>query len=85
ERACFAAHLAGTDEISPEDLRLPLSADNGGMLVSLEEAQERHIKAVLARLDGNRKKAAEVLNVTERHLYRLLSRLGTQDQKHDSS
>ena len=85
ERACFAAHLAGTDEISPEDLRRPLSADNGGMLVSLEEAQERHIKAVLARLDGNRKKAAEVLNVTERHLYRLLSRLGTQDQKHDSS
>lgn len=73
ERACFAAVLAGADEIGPEHLGLPTSAAGFlGDLITLQEAEKRHIQAVLERLGGHRQKAAEVLGITERHLYRLL-------------
>lgn len=74
ERACFAARLADTDEITGEQLRLPVSTRSEGVLVSLEENQKRHIESVLAHLDGNRHRAAKVLGISERHLYRLLQK-----------
>lgn len=79
ERACFAAQLTGNDEVQDTHLGLPVAHHGADILVSLEEAQRRHIQAVLARLDGNRKKAAEVLGITERHLYRLLKDVSSPD------
>lgn len=78
ERACFAAQLAGAEEIGPEHLGLPAPAAGSlGDLITLQEAERRHIQAVLERLGGHRQKAAEVLGITERHLYRLLQQFGT--------
>lgn len=85
ERASFAAVLAGADEIGPEHLGLPTSAAGSlGDLITLQEAEKRHIQAVLERLGGHRQKTAEVLGITERHLYRLLqqfSAVGVEGSK----
>lgn len=72
ERACLAARLSGSTKIGPEHLALPSASAPEGFLVSLEEAERRHIGSVLERLGGNRARAAQVLGITERHLYRLL-------------
>ncbi|MDP6523569.1 MAG: sigma-54 dependent transcriptional regulator [Kiritimatiellia bacterium] len=73
ERACFSSQLAEADEISREHLNLAPGENSGGELLSLKAAHEQHIRRVLARTNGNRQKAAEVLGITERHLYRLIS------------
>lgn len=72
ERACFSSQLAGADEIEPEHLNLPTQVKSQSELISLKAAQEEHIRSVLERVDGNRQKAADVLGITERHLYRLI-------------
>jgi DNA-binding NtrC family response regulator len=72
ERACLSARIAAEDAIGPERLALPASPGGGGALLSLGEAQRRHVLDVLKSVGGNRQGAAEVLGVTERHLYRLL-------------
>jgi DNA-binding NtrC family response regulator len=74
ERACHAAAADGAAEIRPEHLGLPAAADPRGDLLPLREAQDRHVRLVLDRVGGNRQKAAAILGVTERHLYRLLQR-----------
>jgi len=75
ERGWFMAHLNGKSEIDPADLGLIGNGSPGrSCLVSLEEAQRRHIRDVLNHLGDNRQKAAQVLGVSERHLYRLLQR-----------
>ena len=75
ERACLTARLAGEDKISPEHLGLTASPDPGNVLVPLKAAQQRHVAAVLRHVAGNRREAARILGVSERHLYRLLRRL----------
>ena len=82
ERACFAARLAGADEVQPEHLGLPTSTVQVNPMVSLDEAQSRHVRAVLECVGGNRQQAAEVLGVSERHLYRLLRQMneGSEEQ-----
>ncbi len=72
ERASVAAAASATDEIGPHHLGLPCDAAPDGPPVSLETAGRRHIQAVLEQLGGNRREAARVLGITERHLYRLL-------------
>ncbi len=72
ERACLAARLSRSARIGPEHLALPSVSAPEGFLVSLEEAERRHIRSVLERLGGNRARAARVLGITERHLYRLI-------------
>ncbi len=74
ERASLAAEIADMGEITPEHLALPSSSQRATQLVSLQQAQQLHVQAVLDLLDGNRQQAAEVLGVSERHLYRLLRR-----------
>ncbi len=75
ERACFAARLTGATEINLPHLGLPGAHPGAGVdpaMLSLREAEKRHVDIVLKRCDGNRKRAAEVLGVSERQLYRLI-------------
>jgi DNA-binding NtrC family response regulator len=75
ERASFAAGLAGSDNVKTEHLGLiSPSSSSVDVLVSLDEAERRHLMAVLDRVGGNRQKAAQVLGISERHLYRLLKK-----------
>lgn len=43
--------------------------------LSLAYVKEQHIKTVLASVDGNKSKAAEILRVDRRTLYRMLKRI----------
>ena len=72
ERAVFAAQLAEADEIRLEHLGLPAPSSPQGILVPLKEAERRHVATVLDHFGGNRRQTAEVLGISERHLYRLL-------------
>jgi DNA-binding NtrC family response regulator len=46
-------------------------------LTSLDDTIQRHITRVLAATDGNKKRAAEILGVDRRTLYRMLERYAT--------
>jgi DNA-binding NtrC family response regulator len=76
-----AVVLSDSDLIGARDLPAPLleslpappsSAGDEGL--SLREAQHRHVLRVMAQVGGNRAKAAKLLGMTERTLYRLLER-----------
>lgn len=54
---------------------LPLSFTNGN-LVSLDELERRYVLHVLEAVAGNRTRAAEVLRIDRRTLYRMLERFG---------
>ncbi|MBI2944302.1 MAG: sigma-54-dependent Fis family transcriptional regulator [Candidatus Wallbacteria bacterium] len=72
ERATVLARFESAREIGAQHLRLPAAADPHGVLVSLHEAQRRHVLGVLQNVAGNRKQAAQILGLGERQLYRLL-------------
>ena len=57
---------AGTDAIIPEQLL------DGDMLPSLDELRQRYVRYVLERVDGNKRRAAALLGVGRRSLYRWL-------------
>ena len=46
--------------------------DNNGELTTLEEVERRYIKRVLDECKGHRQKAAKILGISERNLYRKL-------------
>jgi len=75
ERASLYARTNKSAEICPEHLALPGSdtgqKDTGSS--SLKEVEQRHIKDVLLSVGGHRKRAAEILGLSERQLYRKLS------------
>ncbi len=79
ERALLEARLAGATELGPESLGQTAVTSSGSDLLTIEEAERRHIERVLRLVGGNRQRAADVLGVTERHLYRLLRRSGHPD------
>ncbi len=59
----------------PEYLRAPSPDSLGGgneELLTLAEMQKRHARFVLAKVDGNKQQAAEVLGVSRTTLYKLL-------------
>ncbi len=58
---------------SPRDRAETSSSVSG---VNLEEAEKENIKRALARTEGNREKAAKLLGIGERTLYRKIKRYG---------
>jgi PAS domain S-box-containing protein len=76
QRAVFASQLDGTTELRPHHLDLPLSAGSNIWGVPIKQylrtVEQKHVREVLRRVNGNRRLAAETLGISERHLYRLL-------------
>jgi DNA-binding NtrC family response regulator len=62
---------------TPPNDELPARATIGDDL-TLEELERLHIKAVLARCGGNRTRAASVLGIERKSLYRKAQRLGIE-------
>lgn len=80
ERAVTLTMNAG---LLPEDLppKLQHRADpqdqaHGHSLLTLEELEKQHIQAVLRATQGNKKKAAQILGINRRSLYRMAKRYG---------
>ena len=79
-----AVALARFDQVTIEDLpekirgykasRFVVSADDADEVVTLDEVDRRYILRVLAIVGGNKVKAAEMLGVDRRTLYRRLER-----------
>ncbi|MHB8873764.1 MAG: sigma-54-dependent transcriptional regulator [Myxococcaceae bacterium] len=79
-----AVALARFDELSVEDLpakvrqfesqRVVVAADSAEDLVTLEELGQRYLRRVLTLLSGNKTRAAEILGVDRRTIYRMLDR-----------
>jgi len=74
--ADFAEHVKPSGATQPEF---------SGDLVSLEEMERRYSKHVIARCNGNMTRAAEVLQIDRRTLYRMLERFAqrTVDESAD--
>jgi DNA-binding NtrC family response regulator len=53
----------------------PRSSDDSERLTSLEEIERRHIQRVLEACHGHRQKAATILGISERNLYRKLKEI----------
>jgi transcriptional regulator of acetoin/glycerol metabolism len=61
------------------------AAHEGDQLISLAEMERRHVKRVLAALEGNITKAAEVFGIGRTTLYRLLRRTDPADEVHGTA
>jgi DNA-binding NtrC family response regulator len=78
ERAYLRARRRGGDALEPRDFRLAREAPSeplqfsGYGAIPLEQADLLHVRHVVDLCDGNRRRAAEALKISERHLYRLL-------------
>ncbi len=69
--------LGRGEEIAVEDLGMPRKDDAAvgeSRLVSLEEAQQRYIRAVLHSVDGNKTRACKILCIGRNTLYKKLDR-----------
>ncbi len=71
-------HLPGrirthTPARNPTSIPGLLPGDGNGPLPSLAEIEQRYIEHVLARVKGNKKRAADILGVARRTLYRRLA------------
>lgn len=81
-----AVALTRFDNITVEDLpekirdyrasRLVVSADNPTELITMAELEKRYMFRVLAFVNGNKSRAAEILGFDRRTLYRKLERYG---------
>ena len=67
--------LGRSDELSPADLGLPghqATEGRGPQLISLREAEKRHIEYVVRRVGGNKSRACQILGIGRGTLYRKL-------------
>jgi two-component system NtrC family response regulator len=74
-----ATIMADGNQISVADLGLKPAEENGGFFnlrQIREEAERKAVVSVLARVDGNMVKAAELLGVSRPTLYDLMNRFG---------
>jgi len=81
--------LARYDQVTLEDLpekirayradRFVVSADDPAEILSLDELERRYIVRVLKLVDGNKSRAAQVLGLDRRTLYRKLERYGSEN------
>jgi DNA-binding NtrC family response regulator len=80
-----AVSFARQSLILPEDLPVETSAARPSRLMSLEELERQHILYVLKAVQGSRQRAAEVLGIDRKTLYRKLLRFGMAqgDEKED--
>jgi DNA-binding NtrC family response regulator len=74
--------LCDAGVIEPEHLPLGVrlepamgGTEDDGPLVSLEELERRYVKRVLDACGGHRQKAADILGISERNLYRKIKEL----------
>ena len=81
--------VAGVDDvIERDDLPQPLRQQEASLeepafagLPSLEEMEKRYLVHVLQTLKGNRSRAAEVLGIDRRTLYRMIDRYGIEARR----
>ncbi len=66
--------LHGAPRATVPDQRQPAIGDD----LTLEELERRHIEAVLLRTGGNRTRAAKILGIERKSLYRKAQRLGIE-------
>ncbi len=87
----YAALRARGNEILPEDLPVKMVSHDledktrklhltelYGDLPTLDELQKRYLLFVLEKADGNRTRAAEILEIDRRTLYRMAERFGIE-------
>jgi two-component system response regulator HydG len=84
-----AVALARFDQIAVDDLpekvrsfrsdRVVVSADDASELVTLDELERRYVRRVLKMLGGNKSRAAQILGLDRRTLYRKLERYERRD------
>ena len=74
--------LCDAGSIEPEHLPLGVRlepsfrpAEDDGSLVTLEEVERRYVKRVLEECKGHRQKAAAILGISERNLYRKIKEM----------
>ena len=74
--------------IEPEHLPLGVrleptfrSTEEDGHLVTLEEVERRYVKRVVDECKGHRQKAAGILGISERNLYRKLKEMGAAKEE----
>lgn len=76
--------LSTTDVIEVEDLLLGNTTKETAIineeLVALEDIEKAHIKQVLKRMEWNKTKAAEVLGISVRNLYRKIDQYGLREK-----
>ncbi len=78
ERAFLRARRRSSTVLQPQDFRLSREAPEdptqfaGYGPIPLDQADMLHVRHVLTLHQGNRRKAASALGISERHLYRLL-------------
>lgn len=62
----------------PESVRKAEAGPAGGheSLLSLDEVEKRHLNRVLRETDGNKVRAAKILGIDRRTLYRMAERFG---------
>lgn len=80
-----AVALTSFEEITPEDLpekirehastRMIISGDDPAELPTLQEMEHRYVRHVLEAASGNKSRAARLLGIERRALYRRLKRL----------
>jgi len=71
-----AAVMASTDQIGREDLPVQTPSPHPGKVKTLAELEKEHIRQALSSSAGNKTKAAKILGISLRNLYRKIERYG---------